>query len=283
MFRAAALTCLTLIGSAVANAQTGAHEAQEMNVLQWLEWEAWSASNPRRPRPQPSPEWLNTPPVFESPPPLRESPVAGQGIAHGLRGLASSGGVGMTDKHGAQAGKWLELFDVATDFASEFEALSNVDARCAPDFSPPGSPVVPSMCEESRDADSEFGSGCGECYSKAIHRMNFNRFYLEKLRCIAQNTLHMANTAMKFGDNASGVHGVSGLAWQLGGKPEIEGAVKEFRKTYDRKYQQYLRGLRGSLDDLGQCEAQYMNNPDWYSRYGFVYYSFMEDRYRSPD
>jgi hypothetical protein len=184
-------------------------------------------------------------------------------------------------KAASSVSTWLEVIQSYESFRDAYDTLSDVDKACQPDFSPAGSPMMPTACEEY-DVGSG-GDGCGQCYEDAVNKLDFTRFYLEKLRCIAHETLTGANAAMKFGDNASGVHGVSGLAWQLGGKPQIEEAVKEFRKTYDRKYQEYMRMLQKSLNSMSACEAQYMNNPDWYSRYGFVYYSFMEDRYRSPD
>jgi hypothetical protein len=44
-----------------------------------------------------------------------------------------------------------------------------------------------------------------------------------------------------------------------------------------------LPNLRGALDALGKCEEKYFNEPDWYDRYGFMYYTFMADRYKRSD
>ena len=213
---------------------------------------------------------------------LGAPPSSGEPLPMMRRARDLAGGSQMIGGGAEKIGKWLELYDAYESYQKSFDALSNVDSRCMPNFSPGSSPVLPSACEDA-SATGGAGDGCGQCYADAIDKLNFTRFYLEKLRCIADTTLTGAKSAMAFGDSASGVHGVSGLAWQVGGKPQIEEAVKEFRKTYDRKYQEYMRMLQGSLRDLGSCEAQFMDNPDWYSRFGFIYYSFMEDRYRSPD
>ena len=41
--------------------------------------------------------------------------------------------------------------------------------------------------------------------------------------------------------------------------------------------------LRRALQEVADCEARYFDVQDWYSRYGFIYYTFMEDRYRRSD
>lgn len=211
------------------------------------------------------------PPYRFLPPPDRPSPGGGPGPTG-----PSTGTVAYAQKVGNSAASWLKIVESGSAFNEAFSALSDIDTEFDPDFSPDGSPLVPSACAEKE-------TSCGDCYSSAIDGINFTRFYLEKLRVIGMHTIDMADKAKKFGDNLAGVHGVSGLGWQLGGKPQIEEAVSEFRKTYDRKYKQYMRSLRKDLEGLAVCEAEHMDNPDWYARFGFMYMSFMEDRYRSPD
>jgi hypothetical protein len=276
------LAALVLNSSAVAQGD----RSSVSNPESWLYEPAWDGSFPsQNSESLPSPDrgaegaqlWYE-----------EQQRAAGSGSSSGgpvpmMRRAQDLAGGSKAIGEGAESiGKWLQIYDAYEDYKESFEALSNVDSRCMPNFSPGSSPVLPSACEDARAADGA-GAGCGQCYTDAIDKLNFTRFYLEKLRCIADTTLTGAKKAMAFGDSASGIHGVSGLAWQVGGKPQIEKAVKEFRKTYDRKYQEYMRMLQGSLRDLGACEAQFMDNPDWYSRFGFIYYSFMEDRYRSPD
>jgi hypothetical protein len=91
----------------------------------------------------------------------------------------------------------------------------------------------------------------------------------------------MANSAIAFGDSASGVHGVAGLSWQLGGKPQIVEAVTSLKRTYTNKAAQYLSNLQGALQELGQCEAEHYGQRDWYQRYGWIYHNFMKAKYES--
>jgi hypothetical protein len=151
-----------------------------------------------------------------------------------------------------------------------WEHLNEEDGQYDPDYTPDGSPEVPISC------DTE---ACQQCYATAIGRLNFVRVTFEQLRAIYQATTNMADKAMSFGDNASGIHALSGLSWQYS-KRGIEAELAKLGKTYDEKYRGLLGTLRSSLDQMATCERDHFNNPDWYNRFGFIYYTFMEDRYR---
>lgn len=155
------------------------------------------------------------------------------------------------------------------------DALTPGDTQFDPDYTPEGSPEIPSACAESEE--------CNECYEKAVKDINFYRYSLDKGRGIANSTLNYAKAAIAFGDTASGSFGVGGLAWSLDAKPEVEKAVAKLRKTYQSKYTEWMDGLKTSLEMLGQCEEEHFGERDWYARFGYIYYSFMSDRYKSPD
>lgn len=148
--------------------------------------------------------------------------------------------------------------------------LHGADATCM-DLTAAGLPPLPSNCAE--------GSACGQCFTDGRRQLNGMRVNLERLRCTYQAYKRFVDAAVSFGDNASGVHAVTGLAWQT----ERAGIMAEFEKlnrTYDTKYGQMMPNLQQALQKIGQCEAQYFNNPDWYNRFGFIYYTFMADRYK---
>lgn len=182
---------------------------------------------------------------------------------------------GRVDGGVAQVGTVLGAASAWKDFTEAYDALAPGDGRCDPDYSPAGSPEVPSAC-----AGSE---ACNECYEKAVRDIDFYRFSLDKGRCLASSTIDFAKKAMAFGDSASGSFGVGGMAWSLKARPEIEKAVAKLRKTYQGKYGEWVSGLERSLRALGRCEEEHFGERDWYGRFGYVYYSFMADRYRSPD
>lgn len=162
----------------------------------------------------------------------------------------------------------------AQELYAAYEGLTSFDTTCV-DISAAGAPPVPSACEENE-------ATCGQCYADAYRELGEARLKLEKLRCVYQATKKFADKAIAFGDSASGVHAVTGLAWQ-NEKRKIEASVDELNKTYDKKLDEFLGKLKSSLEHVDQCEGQYMNEPDWYTRFGFIYYTFMNDRYKRKD
>ncbi len=162
----------------------------------------------------------------------------------------------------------------ADDLLRNVEALDAQEAACGSAYTDASGPTVPSQCAEHDD--------CRQCYEEAVRKIDFNRFYIERARCITAANVKMANSAMAFGDSASGIHAVTGLSWQLQGKPQIKEAVEKLKKTYTSKAGDYLDNLEGSLKQLGQCEARHYGEDDWYQRYGWIYHNFMKAKYASP-
>ena len=121
--------------------------------------------------------------------------------------------------------------------------------------------------------------------------MNLKRFILPFFlfaNVIAQNGgintfsfMKFTNAAVSFGDNVSGVHGVSGLAWQ-NQKFKILKSVEELKKSYDKKYQELLVEMQKALMELNDCEAEH-GIPDWYDRFGYMYYDFTKNQYQRND
>ena len=179
------------------------------------------------------------------------------------------------DQGTALVGDFLSIAGSWREFAEAHQALTPDDSQFDPDYSPDGSPEIPSACAESED--------CNACYEKAVKDINFYRFSLDKGRGIAKGTLDYAKKAIAFGDTASGSFGVGGLAWSLDAKPQVEKAVAKLRKTYDGNYEEWIAGLEKSLRTLGECEEEHFGERDWYARFGYIYYSYMADRYKSPD
>ncbi len=161
----------------------------------------------------------------------------------------------------------------ASELYNDWNALDSAESDCGAAYNDAAAPTVPSSCAEN--------SSCEDCYSDAVRRIDFNRFYIERARCITAAHVKMAKSAMAFGDSTSGIHGVAGLSWQLQGKPQIEQAVDDLKKTYRRKAGEYLGGLEGSLKRLGQCEAEHFGERDWYQRYGWIYLNFMKSKYEA--
>jgi len=175
------------------------------------------------------------------------------------------------------AGEWSELgvniVGATLDFIDSYRALTDLDSTCM-DLGDAGAPSVPTSC-----ADTE---ACGECFTSAQRRLDGMRINLERLRCVYTAAADFTRASIAFGDTTSGIHVVMGLAWQ-NERRGIEEAFAHLKQSYDVKYNQMLPNLRGALEAIGQCEQRFFNNGDWYNRFGFIYYTFMADRYKRSD
>ena len=168
----------------------------------------------------------------------------------------------------------LGMMDTLRDFGeSFFSPLVPGDTDFDPNFDPPGAPTIPVHCEVSG------GDACRQCYDSAYRKLNFVRHYLEVLRGIYGATKRYTDSSIAFGDSMSGLHGGFGIAWPPERK-KIQDAFEKMGGTYDEKYEGYMRELQEGLQEVAQCEKQYFDQDDWYSRYGFIYFTYMQDRYR---
>lgn len=163
---------------------------------------------------------------------------------------------------------WLE------ERRDEWNAIQNFEpGACSPDFTASSGAMMASTCVGNPE--------CSECYTRAVGELNFIRRQLGRLSCIYANTKNFTTSALAFGDNMSGIHAVTGAAWQS----ERGGIIQEFnnfKQTYDRKYRDMMGALQRALVGIGTCEAKF-GLPDWYQRFGFVYFEFMKDKYKRTD
>jgi hypothetical protein len=180
-------------------------------------------------------------------------------------------GLGQIEKGGGWLKQALGAAGAAKGLADAWKPLSDTDKSIANQMK--GGPKVPSKCAEAG------ASGCTGCFEQAHNDLNTVRFALAKLGAIGKWTVNFTKKSIAFGDSASGVHGVAGIAWQAE-RSKIEASYASFGTAYDAKYQELIGQLQTALRDVGQCEAKFFKNDDWYDRYGFIYYSFMSDRYR---
>lgn len=160
----------------------------------------------------------------------------------------------------------------AVELAQEYGLLHPSDQAAEPNYRPEGMPDVPSACAGN--------AACTECYTEAQGKLNQARRALERLRSIGAATKKRTDKAIALGDAGAGAipGSVSALAW-IKEKKGIEAELETFKGAYDNKYRELLRNLHDHLLAIGRCEEQ-LGMQDWYNRYGFVYYQFMEERYK---
>lgn len=169
------------------------------------------------------------------------------------------------------------LYQLAND-AQQAQALINdypdltpQDGPFDPNYTPPGMPEVPVSCEGKK--------GCSECYTDAYKRLDHLRVNFEQLRVLYGSYMNLDKAEIAFGDSIAGSVGVGGIEWTVQ-RQRIETAIGTLNKAYDNKYTQLLGSLKQTLMAISQCEAQQFNDPDWYNRFGYMFYSFMAARYQ---
>jgi hypothetical protein len=147
------------------------------------------------------------------------------------------------------------------------------DRDYTPRAAPDGQPDVPSSCDGN--------PACQECFGTALDKLEDTRLRLERLRAVYASTMTDVKARISFADGASAVHGVSALAWQKY-KLDVMRSLKGLDRAYDNKYAELMTALLNDLKGIGVCEANMMKVPDWYDRYGYIYYTFMKSAYSRP-
>lgn len=167
-----------------------------------------------------------------------------------------------------------DYLNTLSDIRDAYEGMQQFSpGECAPDFNTGAGAMMPST--------SAGNSACNQCFERAVGELNFVRRVLGRLSCIYSNTKNFTQSAISFGDNVSGIHGVTGLSWQ-NARGGIVDAYNHFKQTYDRKYTDLMGSLQRALMSIDGCERQF-GLTDWYQRFGFIYFEFMKDKYKRTD
>lgn len=126
--------------------------------------------------------------------------------------------------------------------------------------------------------ENENEAGCA-CLEKEYDNLNNRRLNLERLRVIYAHAMKKINAGIAFGDNVSGVHGVSGLAWQSQKMIILTKSIPTLNKAYDDKYAEMIHALEENLRAIENCESM-LGYDNWYNHAGFIYFQFMADKYK---
>lgn len=187
------------------------------------------------------------------------------------------------------------------DSFEAYQAVAKTDQSMTPQLDKAAGPGLPTHCA-SMDAEAEaaddqakknwiMGKGlppksspdagqCTACYTAAETKIDSTRIAFERLRIKLDYTTRL----VKYGENAlSGMGAAGGSLATMEAQAQIhhvDEAMADFYVAYDAKYTELLAGLKSKLDDFETCETKYFGNPDWYNRYGFIYYQFMADKYK---
>ena len=159
-------------------------------------------------------------------------------------------------------------------FWQSLQTLSQSEAQ--PNDSQTG-PSLPSSC-----VDGAWGMprnpGCA-CMTTAVDKLRANRQMLEKLRVLVANQKNFVDKATALGNSFAQLHTVLGLQWIGIRKDSIETPYAEFKTISNQKHKALMDAIQKDLQDISTCEAK-LGEPDWYAKFGFMYYEFLYAAYK---
>lgn len=192
------------------------------------------------------------------------------GLGDDLRSAAGD----MGGAAGTAANDLQNVQDRSQDAANLYNSMQVLDQNeCTPDFEQSPESMMPSACIGNQE--------CTDCYAEAVEKLDGNRRSLARMLCIYANTKRFKDLAITFGNNVSSIGGGVGFGWQKA-KREIEQSYSTFVVTYDRKYKDFMEALHNSLLTIDRCEKAY-GLRDWYQKFGFMYFEFMQQKYKRTD
>ena len=101
------------------------------------------------------------------------------------------------------------------------------------------------------------------------------------MMCLFMNTKNFTDKAIAFGNAMASLPGGVGLGW-IPAKRNIDQAYTKFKATYDKKARELLTSLQKNMMKIDACENSF-GLKDWYQRFGFMYFEFMQQKYKRPD
>jgi hypothetical protein len=170
-----------------------------------------------------------------------------------------------------------ELLSVRAEIHARIDALDNADRSAQREWEEAryDGPRVPLSCRQER---------CQECYARAIADIDRSRELLIRLRNHGSATVALYRAGEKLASAVQGASNAAAVSVYAQRGYFIDQPFATFSSTYSRKAQQMLAVLEERLQALGECERQHYNVPDWYNRFGFMYMTYMRDKYsKLPD
>jgi hypothetical protein len=182
-----------------------------------------------------------------------------------------------------QLKSFLERQESVQDFWESLKALSSDEAT--PDVSQRG-PTLPSSCLDATWKISPEDRGLGakryqdcQCMTTAVDKLRANRQMLERMRILVANQKVFVDKATALGNSYAQLHTLLGLQWIGIRKHDIEEPYAQFKVISNQKHQQLMAAIEKDLKDIGECEAKF-GEPDWYQKFGFIYYEFLYSAYK---
>lgn len=177
----------------------------------------------------------------------------------------------------SQLKSFLERQESVDKFWQALKALSNDEG--VPDDSQRG-PSLPSACLDGtwKVPSGDAYKNC-QCMATAVDKLRKNRQMLEKLRILVANQKAFVDKATALGNSFAQLHTVLGLQWIGIKKHDIDEPYAQFKVISNQKHQQLMAAIQTDLRDIGECEAR-LGEPNWYQKFGFMYYEFLYAAYK---
>jgi hypothetical protein len=177
-----------------------------------------------------------------------------------------------------QLKSFLEHQESVKDFWESLKALSTDEAM--PDESQRG-PTLPSSCLNGSWTMPPGGKkalDC-QCMATAVDKLRKNRQMLDRLRILVANQKAFVDKATALGNSYAQLHTLLGLQWIGIRKHDIDEPYAQFKMISNQKHQALMAAIEKDLKDISDCEGK-LGEPDWYQKFGFVYYEFLFSAYK---
>lgn len=175
-----------------------------------------------------------------------------------------------------------QILDIQQNTEKFWETLEKLSQdEALPDESQRG-PALPSSCLDrswSISAEDQSRMQACQCMATAVDKLRKNRQMLEKLRILVTNQKAFVDKAIALGNSYAQLHTLLGLQWVGIRKHDIEEPYAQFKQISTQKHQALMAAIEKDLKDIGQCEAG-LGEPDWYTKFGDIYYEFLYSAYK---
>ncbi len=156
------------------------------------------------------------------------------------------------------------------------------DAAVQPNYHPRGIPPLPASI-----LDDPTAPGLRRIeYEKIADRIEKARRHLEGNYVVLKQTELEAGLITEMAEAAAGLSPFAQLAWtrmKANPKTSFNVSARKFYAKYDAGQQSGLDYLNEALKDMGEFEAKYYGQRNWYLYFGLPFHQFMTARYLRPE
>jgi hypothetical protein len=134
---------------------------------------------------------------------------------------------------------------------------------------------------EAEDASEAF-EACQKCYERPLADFEAQMLLYEKLRVLYRSTDSYVKKVIDTGDKAPKPHYLLENAWAAQ-KLDLRVTFAKTQQAYDAKLEEFNAKLTVTLDEIGDCETRFNNNPNWRRTTGLFFYQTMANSYKRGD